>query len=112
MLASSARCLRRNSAWACCASASLALLACSATRSSGGLGILGLQIPRDSFARLFGLGCHQLTALGRQPLRNLVFNLFARPRDRLLLVAQRLGLPGDLGVLGGELLLKALPRFL
>ncbi len=31
----------------------------------GGFCIFGLQIPCDSFAGLFGLGCDQMTALGR-----------------------------------------------
>lgn len=47
-----------------------------------------------------------------QPLRHLIFNLLARPRDRVLLLVQGLGLPGDLCVLGGQLLVKALSCFL
>ena len=108
----SARSLRITSAWACCASASLALLVCRFLRSSADFSLFGLQNPGDRVAGLLGLCRDHLAALGGQPLRDLVFNLFTSLGDRVLLLAQGLGLPGDLRVLGGQLLVKALPRFL
>src|SRR5260370_38511779 len=78
----------------------------------GGLSLLGLQMARNRFTGFLGLGRHQLAALGRQPLPDLLFLLFTPLAARVLLLAQGLGPSSYLGVLGGQLLVKALSRFL